>query len=150
MNAVRKRKLYWILFCLFIMATVTALISYALSQNISLFFSPSQVFSENVPFKQKIRLGGMVEKGSLMRPDKDLLLQFRLTDYKHTITVHYRGILPDLFREGQGIVVFGEMLDKTNFKAEEVLAKHDANYMPAELKKALGQVKQPKPLEVIL
>ena len=142
MNAVRKRRLSWLLFFVAVISIATALISYALRQNISLFYTPSellQTFKDKTPIKQNIRLGGMVQKGSVQRGLDDLNVVFELTDYKHSITVHYRGILPDLFREGQGIVTRGHMVDKNNFQAVEVLAKHDANYMPAQLKRALAK-----------
>jgi cytochrome c-type biogenesis protein CcmE len=145
MNAVRRRKLMGILCSLAILAIVIALVTYALRQNISLFYTPSQVHEQRPPLFQKIRLGGMVEKGSLQRSVGDLSVQFRVTDFKHSLLVHYRGILPDLFREGQGIVVFGSFNGQQAFNASEVLAKHDANYMPPEVKSALNL---PKPSSI--
>lgn len=139
MNAVRKRKLTLVLFVLSVIAVVTALVSYALSQNISLFFTPTQLAMGEVKPNQKIRLGGMVVKDSVVRVSNDLSVQFKLTDFTQTVLVSYHGILPDLFREGQGIVASGQMIDKTHFKADEVLAKHDANYMPPEVKEALAR-----------
>jgi cytochrome c-type biogenesis protein CcmE len=126
-----------IFFFAVILSLVTALVLYALRQNISLFYTPTQVFKGEVLGKKSIRLGGMVVKGSIVRSRGDLSVQFQLTDFKETVTVHYRGILPDLFREGQGIVTLGVLGEKGHFLAEEVLAKHDANYMPRELKEAL-------------
>lgn len=140
MKPLRLRKLAWILFFLTILAVVTFLVTYALRQNISLFYSPSQL-AISTPLEHSIRLGGMVEKGSLKRLSDGLSVQFRITDFKESILVSYRGILPDLFREGQGIVANGRMLDKSHFKADEVLAKHDANYMPPEVKAALVAVR---------
>ena len=142
MNPVRKRKLTLVLFTLFVVAIVTALVTYALRQNISLFFTPTQLAMGEAPLKQNIRLGGMVVKDSVVRVSNDLSVQFELTDYRKTVSVSYRGILPDLFREGQGIVASGVMIDKTHFKADEVLAKHDANYMPPEVKDALAKATQ--------
>lgn len=142
MNPVRKRKLTMVLFILFIMATATALITYALRQNISLFFTPTQLAMGEAPTKQNIRIGGMVVKGSVVRATNDLSVEFKLTDYKQTVLVSYHGILPDLFREEQGIVASGVMIDKGHFKANEVLAKHDANYMPPEVKDALAKASQ--------
>lgn len=137
MNPVRKRKLLILLFALFAITVVTALVTYALRQNISLFFTPTQLAKGEAPLEQHIRLGGMVVKDSVIRSPTDLTVQFQLTDYGQTVSVSYQGILPDLFREGQGIVASGVMIDKTHFKADEVLAKHDANYMPPEVRDAL-------------
>lgn len=142
MNPVRKRKLAMVLFILFIIATATALITYALRQNISLFFTPTQLAMGEAPIQQNIRIGGMVVKGSVIRATNDLSVVFKLTDYKQTVLVSYHGILPDLFREEQGIVASGVMIDKGHFKASEVLAKHDANYMPPEVKDALAKASQ--------
>lgn len=142
MNSVRKRKLSLLLFALFAITVVTALVTYALRQNISLFFTPSQLVKGEAPLEQHIRLGGMVVKDSVIRSSTDLSVQFKLTDYGQTVSVSYQGILPDLFREGQGIVASGVMIDKTHFKADEVLAKHDANYMPPEVRDALVKTTQ--------
>jgi cytochrome c-type biogenesis protein CcmE len=138
MKPLRLKKLAWILFFLAVLSVVTCLVTYALRQNISLFYTPSQLaLSNNQLPKQSIRLGGMVEKGSVKRQSDGLSVQFKITDFKESVVVNYRGILPDLFREGQGIVAHGKMMDKGHFMADEVLAKHDANYMPPEVKSAL-------------
>jgi cytochrome c-type biogenesis protein CcmE len=142
MNPVRKRKLVLLLFIVTILSLVTALVLYALRQNISLFYTPTEVAEGKAARNQIIRLGGMVVKGSIVRSKDDLGVQFQLTDFKQTITVSYRGILPDLFREGQGIVTLGELSDNRHFRAKEVLAKHDANYMPPEVKDALAKARQ--------
>ena len=142
MNGVRKRKLQFLLFIVAVFMVVTGLILYALRQNINLFYTPSQIAQGQAPTKQSIRLGGMVVKGSIVREANSLSVQFKLTDYKQTVTVHYRGILPDLFREEQGIVTLGKLSDKGYFTASEVLAKHDANYMPPEVKEALAKTPQ--------
>ncbi|MBA2711295.1 MAG: cytochrome c maturation protein CcmE [Tatlockia sp.] len=139
MNSVRKRKIGLLLFIAAILSLVTALVLYALRQNINLFFTPTQVAEGKAATNQMIRLGGMVVKGSIIRSKNDLGVKFQLTDFKKTISVNYRGILPDLFQEGQGIVALGELNDNHNFVAKEVLAKHDANYMPPEVKDALAQ-----------
>jgi len=136
----RKRKLQWIIIFMTILAVVTALVLYALRQNISLFYSPTQVVEGIAPMNHVIRVGGMVVKGSVLRGEKDLSVEFKLTDYKDTIVVHYRGVLPDLFREGQGIVALGQMKGKHVFHASTVLAKHDENYMPREVKAALTRL----------
>ncbi len=142
MNPVRKRKLILILFVVSILAMVTGLVLYALRQNISLFYTPAQIANGEASGKQLIRLGGMVVKGSIVRASDDLSVQFELTDFKGKVTVNYRGILPDLFREGQGIVALGKLTDNQHFTAIEVLAKHDANYMPPEVKDALAKSNQ--------
>ncbi|MBJ15249.1 MAG: cytochrome c maturation protein CcmE [Legionellaceae bacterium] len=136
MKAVRRRKLSFILFVLTILSLVVALIMYALRQNVSLFYSPTELV--HLPVSPKIvRLGGMVVKNSVKRQAKTLEVEFKLTDFHQTITVRYQGILPDLFREEQGIVALGYVGAQHVFKATEVLAKHDENYMPPEVKFAL-------------
>lgn len=133
----RRRKIMMILFVLATLSIVSALVLYALRQNISLFYTPTQVASGQAPVLHPIRVGGMVEKSSIVRASKGLEVQFKITDFDKTITVTYNGILPDLFREGQGIVAEGEVIDNQHFRATQVLAKHDANYMPPEVKAAL-------------
>lgn len=138
MHPARQRKLVLILSMLAALTLVTALIMYALRQNISLFYTPSQMAAGKITIGQRVRIGGMVVKGSIVRGSQDLSVRFKLTDFNEEIEISYRGILPDLFREGQGIVALGEILDKRHFNAAEVLAKHDANYMPPEVKAALA------------
>lgn len=142
MNPVRKQRLVMWLFVVSVIVIATLLITYALRQNISLFFTPTQLAEGKAQSHRLIRLGGMVVKGSVMRSPKDLNVQFKLTDFSNEVVVYYQGILPDLFREGQGIVAMGEMMDNTHFKARDVLAKHDANYMPPEVKNALAVAAQ--------
>lgn len=139
MNSVRKRKMTLLLFIVSILMVATGLVLYALRQNISLFYTPTQIVNGEASLKHTIRLGGMVVKGSIVHGADDLSVQFKLTDFKQTVTVNYRGILPDLFREEQGIVALGELRDNQHFTAREVLAKHDANYMPPEVKDALAK-----------
>ena len=110
----------------------------ALSQNINLFYSPTQVADGEAPTGATFRLGGMVVDGSVKRSETDLGVEFDLTDTARVVTVSYTGILPDLFREGQGIVTTGSMQNGT-FVAKEVLAKHDETYMPPEVSEALKQ-----------
>jgi cytochrome c-type biogenesis protein CcmE len=133
----RKRKMLMLFFVLSIVAIASALVLYALRQNISLFYTPTQVVMGQAPVNHTIRVGGMVEKGSITRAAKGLEVQFRITDFEKTITVTYKGILPDLFRDAQGVVAEGLLTDNLNFRASQVLAKHDANYMPPEVKAAL-------------
>lgn len=139
MRAVRKRKLMMILFILSVVSVVFALVLYALRQNISLFYTPTQVAKGDAPLNKPIRIGGMVEKNSIVRAAKGLEVRFKITDFEKTVTVVYQGILPDLFREGQGIVAEGQVTGAGQFKASQVLAKHDANYMPPEVKAALAK-----------
>ncbi len=139
MNAARRRKLIMLVFILAVLASATTLILYALRQNISLFYTPTQAFSGEAPIKKNIRIGGMVEKGSIIRSKEGLKVQFKLTDYTRTLNITYTGILPDLFREEQGVVAEGELLNTETFQATRVLAKHDANYMPPEVKAALAK-----------
>jgi cytochrome c-type biogenesis protein CcmE len=143
MNPVRKKKIVTILFVMTILSIVSALVLYALRQNISLFYTPTQIVSGEAPLHRSIRVGGMVEKGSIIRAQKGLEVQFNITDFDRTITVSYTGILPDLFRDGQGVVAEGQLIDNHHVRASQVLAKHDANYMPPEAKAALARrVKQ--------
>ncbi|BCA95087.1 cytochrome c-type biogenesis protein CcmE [Legionella antarctica] len=143
MIPVRRRKILMLLFVMSILAVASALVLYALRQNISLFYSPSQAVAGQAPLHHAIRVGGMVEKGSIIRAAQGLEVQFKITDFEKTITVTYLGILPDLFREGQGIVAEGQLIDNHSFRASQVLAKHDANYMPPEVKAALTKKVNP-------
>lgn len=143
MNSVRKRKLLFILFVLGILTIAALLVLYALRQNISLFYSPSQIAQGEVLDARNIRIGGMVLPGSIHRGKTNLNIDFDVTDYKNTIHITYHGVLPDLFREGQGVIAQG-VYDPLNkqFNAVEILAKHDENYMPPEVKQALAQSKE--------
>lgn len=138
MNPTRQRKLAQLVFILLIIMTAAFLVMYALRQNISLFYTPTQLIKGEALGHSSIRLGGMVVKNSIIRGDNDLSVEFKLTDFNETIIVNYRGILPDLFREGQGVVATGNVTDQQHFHATEILAKHDANYMPPEVKDALA------------
>lgn len=139
MNPARKRKLLFIVFIITLLAAATLLIAYALRQNISLFFSPAQIAHGEAPPNRSIRIGGMVVPGSLHRSETDLTAQFDITDYKSTIHVSYKGVFPDLFREGNGVVAQGTFNHETQqFTAIQILAKHDEKYMPPEVKQVLG------------
>lgn len=146
MNPKRKQRLLIVLFIVFGVGAAVGLTMYSLSQNINLFYSPTQIAAGEAPQGTRIRAGGMVVDGSVKRDQESLHVEFGITDYEKTVTVHYNGILPDLFREGQGIVAQGE-LDKNNvLQAVEVLAKHDENYMPPEVAEALEKAgHMPKP-----
>lgn len=111
----------------------------AFNENLMYFFSTTDVVEGKAPKDALFRLGGMVVKGSVERPGTGLLVRFKLSDFNKEVTVEYSGILPDLFREGQGIVAKGRLNQNGVFIAEEVLAKHDENYMPPEVANSLKQ-----------
>jgi cytochrome c-type biogenesis protein CcmE len=115
----------------------TAFALKAFNQNLLYYYSPTQIHAGEAPDARSIRVGGLVENGSLKREPGSLEVHFTLTDFQNTIGVSYTGILPDLFREGQGIIARGKLRDDGMFVAEEVLAKHDENYMPPEVKDSL-------------
>ena len=144
MNPRRKSRLSVVLFVLLGVAVASALVLYALRQNIDLFYTPSEVIygkNDNADQKpevgQRIRVGGMVVAGTVERDPKSLKVRFDLNDIGPSISVEYEGILPDLFREGQGIVAQGILKEPTLLEASEVLAKHDENYTPPEVEKAM-------------
>ncbi len=137
MNPVRKKRLFVVLAILAGVGAAVALALSALQQNINLFYTPSQIAAGEAPRGARIRAGGLVERGSLERSADSLAVSFRVTDGAQTVTVRYRGILPDLFREGQGIVALGRVSGDGVLQADEVLAKHDENYMPPEVGQAL-------------
>lgn len=140
MNPARKRKLGLVVLVILVLSMATALVLYALRQNINMFYSPEQLSRGEAPLGRSIRVGGMVVRGSIHRNAHDLNVQFDVTDYRSTIHVTYRGILPDLFREGQGVVAAGVFhRDAQVLMAREILAKHDENYMPPEVKQALSR-----------
>lgn len=133
MNTIRTRRLWFVIILSVCSLLATFLVVQALRQNINLFFTPTQVMNGEAKIGSRLRVGGMVEKGSIVR-GKGLQLQFTITDFTHRITVSYTGILPDLFKEGQGIVALGHLTANHVFMADEVLAKHDENYMPPEIR----------------
>ena len=111
----------------------------AFEQNLLYFFSPTEVAAGEVPTERAFRLGGMVLDGSVQRDSGSLTVSFVVTDYAHSIPVSYTGVLPDLFQEGQGVVARGRIDPAGHFTAEEVLAKHDENYMPPEVAEAIAR-----------
>ena len=133
----RRKKLGIIIFIAAGLGTAIGLSLFALSNNIDLFFTPTQVAAGEVTPGQRIRVGGMVKEGSVEHNQDILEVSFVATDYNHDVRVHYAGILPDLFREGQGIVAEGSMSPDGTFIASRVLAKHDENYMSVEVRAAL-------------
>lgn len=150
MNPRRKSRLKIVLFVLFGVAVAFSLVLYALRQNIDLFYTPTEVIygkNDDADTKpkvgQRIRVGGMVVAGTVKRDDKSLKVVFDLNDIRYAITVEYEGILPDLFREGQGIVAQGVLKAPTVLEASEVLAKHDENYVPPELGEQMKKVHKP-------
>lgn len=118
----------------------------AFQENLLFFFSPTQVEAGEAPDSRNFRLGGMVVPGSITRNTGSMTINFVVTDYAHSIPVQYTGVLPDLFGEGQGVVVRGQLGETNNFFAEEVLAKHDENYMPPEVAEALAQSEKAREL----
>ncbi len=146
MNPKRKQRLIIVLLIVFGVGAAVGLTMFALSQNINLFYSPTQIAAGEAPQNTRIRAGGMVVDGSVIRDQNSLNVTFEVTDYEEKVMVHYNGILPDLFREGQGIVAQGELDSNNVLQASEVLAKHDENYMPPEVADALEKSgNMPKP-----
>ena len=141
----RRKKLGIILFVAVGLASAIGLSLYALSNNIDLFFTPTQIAAGEVTPGQRIRVGGMVKEGSVAHSQQELEVSLIATDYAHDVVVQYAGILPDLFREGQGIVAEGSMMADGTFRASRVLAKHDENYMSVEVKAALDAAGQAAP-----
>ncbi|MGK9064939.1 cytochrome c maturation protein CcmE [Stutzerimonas chloritidismutans] len=137
MNPVRKKRLFIVLAILAGVGIAVALALTALQENINLFYTPTQIAAGEAPEGTRIRAGGLVEAGSVSRSNDSLTVAFRVTDNNATVTVRYQGILPDLFREGQGIVALGRVNGEGVLVADEVLAKHDENYMPPEVSQAL-------------
>ncbi|SEK97691.1 cytochrome c-type biogenesis protein CcmE [Roseateles sp. YR242] len=134
----RHRRLLMIVLALAALATATALVLRALNANVMFFFSPSQVHAREAPRQAAFRLGGLVEPASLQRGGDGMTVRFVVTDQVQRVPVQYRGILPDLFKEGKGVVAAGRLDEHGNFVATEVLAKHDENYMPPEAAAALA------------
>lgn len=130
MNPIRKKRIYSILFVLIFSISGISLILYSLNSNLDYFFTPTELKKQNIPSDKRIKLGGMVLKGSLEREASEI--SFVVTDYENSLRVVYDGIVPDLFKEESGVVVLGFYRDDMIY-AEEVLAKHDENYMPPNL-----------------
>ena len=130
MNPIRKKRLLSIFFVFLFSVLGISLILYSLNSNLDYFFTPSELEEVNIPSKKRIKIGGMVLEGSVDRNASDI--SFTITDYENSIVVLFEGIVPDLFKEGSGVVALG-YLDDEIFYAEEVLAKHDENYMPPNL-----------------
>lgn len=137
MTQTHKKRLALVLLLVAGASTTVTLAVYAFRSNMLYYFSPSEIKDGKAPVEQTIRVGGLVTKGSVQRASDNLLVTFEVTDTKETLTIQYEGILPDLFREGQGIIAIGKMQTDGSFLASEVLAKHDENYMPPEVAHSL-------------
>jgi cytochrome c-type biogenesis protein CcmE len=118
-------------------AAATTLAMLAFEDNLLYFYNPTQVRAGEAPRDRMFRIGGMVTEGSVQRTEGTLKIRFVVTDYRESIPVNYEGLLPDLFREGQGVIAHGRLTDSGEFVANEVLAKHDENYMPPEVAESL-------------
>ena len=140
----RQRRLLWVLAGLVLVATAVTLVLRALNANVMFFYSPTQVLAGEAPQSAAFRLGGLVEPNSVQRSADGLQVQFMVTDGAQRVPVQYRGLLPDLFREGKAVVVSGKLQAGGGFQASEVLAKHDENYMPPEAAHALKQAEPAK------
>jgi len=134
----RHKRIALIVGGLAVLGLVVALVLNAFQSNLVFFFSPTQVAAGEAPRGSSFRIGGMVKEGSIQREADGVTLRFVVTDTEKDMTVAYKGILPDLFREGKGAVAQGRLRDDGVFAASEVLAKHDENYMPPEAEKAVG------------
>ena len=133
MNPLRKQRLYALVTILIGSLLATWLVISALSENMNLFYSPTEIKKASINENMLIRAGGMVKKGSIIKSNNSLEVLFTVTDYQNELVISYEGILPDLFAEDAGVVVRGSLVDDGSFRAIEVLAKHDENYMPPEV-----------------
>ena len=133
----RRKRLLAVIAIIGGVAAATALAMLAFQDNLLYFYNPTQVLAGEAPSGRTFRIGGLVTQGSLQRTEGTLKVRFVVTDFKESIPVHYEGLLPDLFREGQGVIAHGRLTDDREFVADEVLAKHDENYMPPEVAESL-------------
>ncbi|HWH38381.1 MAG TPA: cytochrome c maturation protein CcmE [Usitatibacter sp.] len=139
----RTKRALWIVSGLAGLGVAASLVLNAFQSNLVFFFTPTQIATNEAPHDRAFRMGGLVEAGSVQREKDGLTVHFRVTDTAKTIPVVYTGILPDLFREGKGVVAQGRLGSDGVFKASEVLAKHDENYMPPEAADALKKAGHP-------
>src|SRR6202049_3155440 len=135
----RRRRLCWVLGILAGVGIAGGLALRAFQQNVMFYFDPSRIAAGEVKPGQRFRLGGMVEQGSVARTPGSLEVRFVVTDFRHNVSVRYDNVLPDLFREGAGVVAHGQLDASGTFVADEVLAKHDEKYMPPEVARSLRQ-----------
>jgi cytochrome c-type biogenesis protein CcmE len=133
----KRRRLYFVLVGMVLLGSAAGLVLYAVSDTLVFFYSPTDLQTKQVQAGRPFRLGGLVEVGSLARDGDGTTVHFRVTDLNRAVPVIYRGMLPDLFREGQGVVTLGTLAPDGTFVASEVLAKHDEKYMPKEVVDAL-------------
>jgi cytochrome c-type biogenesis protein CcmE len=133
----RRKRLFAVLAIVVGVGAAAALAMLAFRDNLLYFYNPTQVLAGDAPSGRQFRIGGMVTEGSLQRTPGSLEIRFVVTDYRNSIPVRYEGLLPDLFREGQGVVAHGRLGASGEFVADEVLAKHDENYMPPEVAESL-------------
>ena len=133
----RRKRLLAVLAIIGGVGAATALAMLAFQDNLLYFYNPTQIVAGEAPSGRTFRIGGLVTQGSLQKTEGTLKIRFMVTDYKESIPVNYEGLLPDLFREGQGVIAHGRLADNGEFVADEVLAKHDENYMPPEVADSL-------------
>jgi cytochrome c-type biogenesis protein CcmE len=139
----RTKRLLAVLVGLGALGSASALVLNAFSSNLVFFFSPSQVVAQEAPQARSFRIGGLVEMGSIQREAQGLTMTFVVTDNAHSVPVRYTGLLPDLFQEGKGVVAQGRLGADGTFVADQVLAKHDENYMAPEAAAALAAARKP-------
>ena len=132
----KRRRLVFVVLGMLVLGGATALVLTAFEDSLVFFYSPTDIATRQLPADRRVRIGGLVEAGSIARGADGLSVRFVVTDLANTIPVSYRGVLPDLFREGQGVVAEGRLANGV-FQADEVLAKHDEKYMPPEVVDAL-------------
>lgn len=140
----RHQRLLWVLAGVVLVGMAVTLVLRALDANVMFFYSPSQVQAGEAPAGTAFRVGGLVEQGSVQRSGNGLEVAFVVTDEVQRVPVRYQGLLPDLFKEGKGVVVAGKLHGSGVFEATEVLAKHDENYMPPEAMHAMEQAERAK------
>ncbi|MBW7931065.1 MAG: cytochrome c maturation protein CcmE [Gammaproteobacteria bacterium] len=139
----RKQRLLIVALVLVGVGLAAMLALRAFNDNLLFFYSPTQVAAGEAPVGKKFRLGGLVEAGSIQRTPGDLEMRFQVVDANKAMLVSYSGVLPDLFREGQGVIAYGVLMPDGSFKADELLARHDENYMPPEVAEALREQGHP-------
>jgi len=138
----RQKRAWFIVAGVALVGAAVGLVLFALKNNVSLYFTPTQVYNNEAPQGRSFRIGGLVEAGSVKRENDGLTVRFSITDTVKAMPVTYKGILPDLFKEGKGVVAQGKLDTDNVFHAEEVLAKHDENYMPPEAKDAIEKAQR--------
>jgi len=145
----RQKKFIYILASVALLGMAVGLVLFALKDNVSLYFTPTQVHEGEAPQGRAFRIGGLVKEGSVKRADDGLTSNFEITDTHRSIPVRYTGILPDLFMEGKGVVAQGRVEADGVMRADEVLAKHDENYMPPEAADAMKKAQEAKSIEAM-